>query len=691
MYTLQNEYLKVSFDEQMRLILLESPLDGTENIIAKPERNAFFLNCRHNENWEESVFADNQSFEITQKEQLLQFRCNQLRAQSGWLDIGLTLTVTLEQGELLFDAVIDNRDRNSLLVLDFEYPRVGAVKTMNNEEPSLLFPEQSGIRIDRVGQWLASRYEEESREPQANSYSTLYPGSNGSMHWMALEGGGETLFVQCRDKDHYASFLRADGCYDDPGSVSLIFGLMPFVKAGEAWTAPQSALMFYRGSWHKGADQYKQWAACFSSNHPVPSWVDTMLGYFLVINKQQYGHEMWPYETLPALYEMAKAHGFDTLGLFGWYHSGHDNQYPDLEVSESLGGSDGLRTAIKQVQQAGGRVTLYQQGHLIDPTTDYYRDGGYRYESRNRNNLPYWEYYDKAHKSTFMEYFTSKYFALSCPSCPEWRELMCQKIDWAKTFGPDGVLFDQIGGLPPYPCFNEDHPHEKGKPSLSISGGRKKLLAEMQSQSKKEAPEFAFFSEHITDVYAAHLDCLHGIGSMPSPEGAYIRENARIGPVNEPSLFRYCFPSSRVTIRNPRPYISKRAANYVFAFGFVFELEIRYQADCEDILADKWPEERIYAQKVSNLRKRYSKELLQASFVDDRLIDEVSPGIIAKAYESGDTTAVALWNDSTEDKPLTLSVKGARLKEYSTVDQTLSALPDRIPARTIALALFENG
>lgn len=685
MYTIENEWLKAGFDEQARLVYLEDRKGNAGNVIEKAPDRAFLLNCKTGENWETVVFGEKQTFAVQQTGQSLVFRCETLSTRDTALAIALTLTVSLEVGELRFDAAIDNRESDAL-VTDLEYPVVGIIKRLGGAEPSLLLPEQSGIRIDRVGTWLADL--PESRESIPYSCSTCYPGANGSMHWLALEGDGTSLFLQCRDEDHYSSVMRAEGNPEDRGAINLVLGIMPFVKPQESWAAPQSSLMLYEGTWHKGADTYRAWAQCFESKHRTPQWINDMLGYFLVINKQQYGYEMWPYATLPKLYEMAQAHGCETLGLFGWYDSGHDNQYPDLTVSESLGGAEALRENIRQVQEAGGRVTLYQQGHLIDPTTAYYRDGGYRYETRDKNGLPYRESYNKAHRSMFLKHYTDKYFALSCPSCPEWRDLMREKVEWAKTFAPDGVLFDQIGGMPAYPCFNEDHPHDKGKPSLSISGGRKKLLAQMQATSKEGSSEFAFFSEHITDVYSAHLDCLHGIGALPSPEGAYLGDVPSQGKVNEPSLFRYCFPRRCVTIRNARPYIPQRAANYAFTFGFVYEMEIRYQADCDDILADKWPQERVYAQKVSALRKQYLDALIHADFVDQRPLATAPDGIIAKAYESPETIAVALWNDAAESRPLTLSVKDATLTEYATIDETRSQLPASMPGRSIALAIF---
>jgi hypothetical protein len=686
MHTLENGLLKAVFDEKARLVRLENLPDGTGNIIEKPTEDAFFLNCKNRENWENAAFGHAQDFTVEQKGNTLVYHSKTLRTRDGENQIDLTLSISLEEENLCFDASIGNR-QNELLVLDFEYPKLGVIKKLGAEEPALFAPVQEGLRINRVGKWLSERGY--SRENNPYSYEINYPGG-GSMHWMALQGSGQTLYAACHDEDFYTSQMRADGSIEDPGAVTLIFEIMPFVKTGETWQAPRTHLKLYRGTWHHGADEYKEWASTWRPVRDKPQWIRDLLGMFLVINKQQYGDEMWPYESLPELYKLAEDHGFENLSLFGWYDSGHDNQYPDLETSESLGGAETLRRQIKKVQEAGGKVTLYQQGHLIDTTTAFYRNGGYRYESRTRSGTPYLEYYNKSHRSMFLKYYTSKCFSISCPSCPEWRELMESKVDFTASFGADAVLFDQIGGMPAYPCFNEKHPHDKGKPSLSMSGGRRKLLDVIRKRTRETGSGFAFFSEHTTDLYSAWLDCVHGIHTHRIPEGSYL-DYDEPGPVKEPSLFRYCFPETKITIRNPRPYMDTWSVNYAFVFGQVFEMEIRYQQDKDDILADRWPEEREYAKAVNDLRRKYINELIRADFADEQPLETKNPEVITKAYINDKTITVALWNDTNEAKPLKLSVKGGRFLEYAVIEGSVQKIPGTIPPHSIALAVFQKG
>jgi hypothetical protein len=684
MYTLQNDYLKAIFDDKARITWLENLKDGTGNIIEKITPDAFLLNFKKKENWENPAFGGKQDFCVEQKDNTLVYSIKTLRTKDGESTISLLLTITLAGEDLLFDSKIDNEEPDTL-VTDFEYPKLGVIKTFAGKEPSLYAPMQAGVRVDKIGAFLSSKGI--SRESNPYSYEINYPGCSGSMHWMALEASGQTLYAACQDPDFYASQMRVDGSIEDKNALTLVFEIMPFVKRDEIWEAPRTHIKLYKGSWHKGADEYRLWSKSWRVPHEKPEWIKNLVGMFLVINKQQFGDEMWPYDTLPKLYDLAKAHGCENLSLFGWYDSGHDNQYPDLEASNSLGGKEVLKENIKKVQDAGGKVTLYQQGHLIDTTTAWYRNGGYRYESRTRSNTPYFEYYNKSHRSMFLKYYTSKYFSISCPSCPEWRELMVEKTDFIAGFKADGVLFDQIGGMWAYPCFNEKHPHEKGKPSLSMTAGRRKLLDAIQKRTKEHNKEYAFFSEHVTDLYSTWLDCLHSCSTLPSEEGAYLNRETP-GVVNDPALFRYCFPETKMTIRNANPFIEKRSANFAFAFGLVFEMEIRYDQDKEDILADKWPEERQYAEKVNNLRKKYLDTLVRGNFADNRPLLDYNPEIITKAFESEGKVAVTLWNDSDTAKSINLSVQKGTFAEYATIDGTAKALPASIPARSIGLALF---
>ncbi|NLO35216.1 MAG: hypothetical protein GX112_02535 [Clostridiaceae bacterium] len=684
MFELRNQHLTVRFDEQGRLTWLENNQTGHGNRIDTPAES-FKLVFQQGENWEHVAFGDRQSYEIVQGDGKIDFIVASVQTPTGPAAIKVVLSARLQGEDLVFDASIDNR--TDALVTDFEYPRVGVIKSLAGGKPALLWPHQSGEKVSNIGQVLSAM--PYGRE-ESSTLAITYPGP-ASMQWMALTEKDQTLYLGVHDPDCMASELRAAGDAEDTGAITLSFNRFAFVKQDETWPSPPAVLKLYTGSWHRGADDYKTWSATWRPHHDKPQWIQDMLGYFLVINKQQYGHEMWPYDTLPELYERALAHGCDALGLFGWYHSGHDNQYPDLEVSETLGGADQLKANIQAVQQAGGHVTLYFQGHLIDVNTDYYKNGGHRFESKSSWGVPYYEQYNKYHNSHFLKRFTRKTFSNACPACPEWQQLMRDKAHFVAQFGPDGVLYDQIGGMPPYPCFDDSHPHKHGKPSLSISQGRYQLLDGIQKETKKIDPEFAFMTEHITDLYSAFVDALHGINSRPSRAGdrqASLLDEAHCETLNYPELFRYCFPDVIITVRNPAPYITQRFANYAFTFGFRYEMELRYLADCEEIKADKWPERRAYAAAVSALRRRYWQVLGHGEFIDELGLVNQNQAVIAKAYTGDDQVLVACWNDTEQAQALSLSVPGYTFSEWADTDTTEAALPATIGAGRIGLAVF---
>ena len=41
-----------------------------------------------------------------------------------------------------------------------------------------------------------------------------------------------------------------------------------------------------------------------------------------------------------------------------------------------------------------------------------------------------------------------------------------------------------------------------------------------------------------------------------------------------PELFRYTFPQTLMTARNPNPYMDERLVNYAFVYGFKLEMEV---------------------------------------------------------------------------------------------------------------------
>lgn len=673
---LSNGNIRLEIDDRGMLTCLS--LNGS-NVIAKPV-GLFRAVVHHNDNWEAVALAEEQTASVTAENDIITIRYDELKTRKEVLPIGVTLTIRLQDEKVWFDSSIENRTEADV-VDDWIYPCLGAVETLEGKKPDLLYPRQLGERIVDVCAYLQKITNPES----LYEISATYPGPM-SMQWMMLTAGNTCLYLSGRDDLFHASALRAKG--SKTGGVSLEMNKMAFVKPGETWKCPSYVAWLYNGSWMEGANEYRAWASNWRKPVTPKKWMQEMNGYFLVINKQQYGDELWPYDTLPHLYELAQKHGFDCLGLFGWYHTGHDNHYPDLDVSPTMGGAEELRKGIKAVQDKGGHVTLYFQGHLLDVGTKFYNEeGGREMAGKNRWGTPYYEYYDKFCHSDFLHYLSRKPFATVCPSCTEWHEKMAQRADWIRGFGADGILYDQIGGMPPYPCFDESHNHLENRPSLSHAQGRIALHKRIRQQVDQHK-DYAYMTEHIVDVHSQFIDCLHGIGSSPDAmlNQSYQQCPSAAGILVMPDLFRYTFPETMVTIRNPKPYVARRFANYAALYGCKLEMELRYVTDIHFIEGDEDPAAREYVYKVSQLRRKFADYLLLGRYMAQEKLVNGNACVKASVYQNADgKRAVMLWNDTESQQPVNFTCEDAVLNAWASPDGEGDGVPATIGPEEILL------
>ncbi|MBR4748907.1 MAG: hypothetical protein IK083_04960 [Abditibacteriota bacterium] len=682
MYVLENAALKAVFDERGRLTCLSC---GGVNVIDAPADETFFANLTRGTALENPVYSSEQAVTVRCSRTRLRVSVEGLSFRDGRgrplsADISLVFTAELKKDGLIFSAEADNRSPFS--ILDFEYPIIGKVRDLGAGAPSLFWPEPFGALYTDIGRRLAAG---SHRENGSNCMKLTYPGY-GIMGYCALTDRENTLSLSLRDPDFYSCALKVRGYPKEPGCVSL--SCTKFLCAGPGRTAaPPVKVTLGREDWHGSVRDYAKWMNAHRPRHAAPRWTRDMSGFFLVIMKQQFGCEMWGYEDLPLLWRLAREHGCDTLGLFGWYGTGHDNNYPDIGPGDSLGGAKALKKAIRAVQKEGGRVVLYHQGHLIDRGSPFYGSGaGKSIACKTVWGQEYGEYYPKSHKSDALQLFSNKLFSIACPSSPEWQALMTKKLRELAALGADGCLFDQIGGMPPYLCFDSGHPHKDHNPALALTGGQREMLARLEREARTRGPEYAFLSENITDLYSPYLDAVHGIGYWPGRQGerAVSPESGTV--IRYPEVFRYAFPDTVITVRNPQPTAPRRLTNFAFVFGAPLELEIRYSADKEDVLGDAFREDREYALTVSGFRKKYRK-YLSGRFADTDGIEGGAPALFAKAYVKGPVTCVALWNDSGEPALPDIRVPGRELVFFATPEGEYSDQQTMAPD-TVGLAVY---
>ena len=181
MHTLKSKTITAVFDEQARLVSFTNTACTKESIIVAPPKSAFRMTCQQGDCKEVVAELDTQSCKAAATKTSVQFTFDGIKTFDGrhheTLPIKLTLSATLKDEKIVFNADVDNQ--SDTRILDFTYPIVGPIVTLGNTAPAVLLPAQSGQRIQNVGTWLGRM--PRHRENAFNAHSGGCPSGGPSM------------------------------------------------------------------------------------------------------------------------------------------------------------------------------------------------------------------------------------------------------------------------------------------------------------------------------------------------------------------------------------------------------------------------------------------------------------------------------------------------------------------------------
>ena len=545
-------------------------------------------------------------------------------------DITLVLSVkTDETGEIHFAFEIQNR--SDARVNEIQYPLLDFSKIEGETQNDVMYlPDGLGRKV--VNPHLDTQLSH--TEYMAADYKNIvkmykYPGQL-SMPWAALESGKHTIYLASHSKIwRQMSFITETEPREET-ETRFILGIAsyPAVVPGETIAYDGFVLSLFDGDWREGASLYRKWAESeWLGPITHKKSIEKLNGWQRIIMKHQFGEIYYKYDDLPRLFRAGKQYGINMILLFAWWEEGMDNGYPNYQPADDLGGKEKLIQAIKTINDEGGQVILYANGHIIDISTEYYKTEGYKYTTKDIDGNDYREHYMFSNSGTILK-MGNKSFAAGCYGTSQWPEKIMEIEKRHLALGSNGTFFDQLGcGF--YLCFDASHSH----------GNRIDIDPELRLPTAKKIKgslneDQWFGTEWVIDRMSPHVDFTHGCGcGMTYTPDAY------------PYLFRYVFPeiitSNRFIHDEKKGW--KKHLNYAFVFGLIYDVAIyRCRATLEDA-----PGFGEYVKKLVDMRRKHLNHFIYGKFdVPSMALPEK---IWGAEYTLDGDTVIALWNDTDED------------------------------------------
>ncbi len=541
------------------------------------------------------VAPDKKSIHLTWK--------NLISEHAGVLDITLDGIVEIDDSGLKFNMKVQN---NSPLVIEsVAWPAMGDLNPAADKTLDIVQNDYDHVSTDQlypyfwnqVGYWGVD-------------FPTKIHGSTESQHlliahddqglYIGVHDTANTERVECAFQLKPGASLGDGwgGFYADSIESGVVTRVemklwhMCFINPGENYRLSPIVFSPYKGSWHKGWDEYKKWFATWHKNPKLPAWANEVHSWFqLQMNSPEEEYRI-KYKQLPEYAQQCARHGVKAIQLVGWNDGGQDRGNPSHNTDPGLGTWQELKDAIAECEQMGVHIILFNKYTWVDESTKWYTDELYKYTIKD----PYGNHFPaKGYNYQTITQLTGLNTRRLIPLCQlsaNWRAIADKEFQKNLDLGASGMLYDECQHhYGANYCWDTTHRHHV---PTCVFGGDVPLAQGFRKLADAVNPDFMITGEALNDFQKN----LYSV--------SYSRQGINHTPIQK-YIDPYGLQMIAVINFDGRPQINTcLRSNYIISYEPYF-----FKGRLED-----FPKTISYGEKVDSLRRTYSNYLWHGEFRD---------------------------------------------------------------------------
>ncbi|MCC5851019.1 MAG: hypothetical protein JJU29_23265 [Verrucomicrobia bacterium] len=515
--TLENEFLKIDFDEQTGAIkglfnkktqwhLIRQPaLSRGIRLLVPTESN------RNNK-------ATHPFQQLSDLQKIGSDTCVLLwetitANHSGPLDIRVEMRVKLFGNTIEFIMTVHNQ--SPYPVEEVWGPCLGGIREPLGTRPikALTVNQIAGLHEQVLGDGFHSWGYFGVDHPTT---MTTFPGTNCQLPFMLLSHENQGLYLGMHGNGlDLVSFVNelvpgyANSCHakvpkgdeigGQPAGFVTSVAQLPFILPGEKRELSPILMGLYEGTWHRGIAFYRDWRKTWFAKKPQPKWLEEVDCWMTLQMNSSEGCCLYRYTDLPDMMRKAKADGAQALQLIGWAIGGQDGREPFQDTDELLGTREELKTAIAEIERMGIRVLLMCKFKWADQTDERFETQLLPHTLKDMHGNPtHFAGYGYQTLTQFLTGGSRRSGAGLCHSSAAYRKWALKEFDKIVDLKPSGILYDELSS-DLLVCFDPTHGHPPGE---SHQKGTLKMAEEFYERARETHPDFLFAGEGVLDPIA---------------------------------------------------------------------------------------------------------------------------------------------------------------------------------------------